>query len=88
MKHPSNVINDAFVNIHLHELLATAKAHLGSLAQRVLKAAGPVILAMQVGRMKSVLTALTDEQLEQIGVQRKDIDRHAHKLINYEYDGL
>ena len=46
------------------------------------------MLAMRIGRMASALSAFSDEQLEQIGVLRKDIRYHARKLITYEYDGI
>ncbi|MEY8120335.1 DUF1127 domain-containing protein [Falsihalocynthiibacter sp. BN13B15] len=43
---------------------------------------------LQIGRMESVLRAMSDEELAQIGITRSDIKRHAKFLATYEYDGL
>lgn len=43
---------------------------------------------IQIARMHSVLNAMSDEQLRQIGVTRDRIRRHAEFLVGYEYDGL
>jgi hypothetical protein len=39
------------------------------------------IKAAQYGKMLQVMTALSDEQLEQIGLQRSEIPLHAHQAI-------
>ena len=46
------------------------------------------VKGIQIARMQSVLNAMSDEQLRQIGVTRDGIRRHAEFLIGYEYDGL
>ena len=40
------------------------------------------IRAMQYGRMLQALSQLTDEQLENIGLDRADIPRHARECID------
>ncbi len=44
------------------------------------------LVRMQIGQMQSVLQTLTDEQLNIIGVERRDIKRHSKYLITGEYD--
>jgi len=39
------------------------------------------IKAAQYGKMLQVMTALSDEQLAQIGLQRSEIPLHAHRAI-------
>ena len=43
---------------------------------------------LQIGRMKSVLRKMSDEELAQIGITRSDIKRYAKFLVSYEYDGI
>lgn len=43
---------------------------------------------VRIGRMESVLNSLTDAQLMQIGITRKDIPEHAKLLATYRDDGL
>ncbi|EBA04555.1 hypothetical protein RB2150_08628 [Rhodobacterales bacterium HTCC2150] len=83
-----NVIDRASVGIHLNEISSATKAHIRTLARNVSGATSRIMLALQVGRMTSALMSLSDEQLEQIGVMREDIDEHARALITYEYGGL
>ncbi len=42
----------------------------------------------QINRLSSALNNMSDDQLTRIGLERKDIRKHAEKLIKYEYDGL
>lgn len=42
--------------------------------------------AMQYGRMCSALSDLPDARLEQIGITRADIPRHARKCVYDEWD--
>jgi hypothetical protein len=42
----------------------------------------------KINRLSSALDAMSDYQLDKIGLSRKDIRHHAEELINYEYDGL
>ncbi len=88
MKQSGNVLGGASIGIHLNEVLTTTKACIGSLTQKISEARARTMLAMRIGRMASALSAFSDEQLEQIGVLRKDIRDHARKLITYEYDGI
>ena len=88
MKHSENVLNGASVGVHLHEVVVATKARILSLARNIADASTRVMFALQVSRMTSALATLSDEQLGQIGLQRKDINDYAHKLITYEYDGL
>ena len=39
------------------------------------------VTALQVSRMESVLRAMSDRELDAIGVERRDIKQHAHYLI-------
>ena len=41
---------------------------------------------VQVAQMTSALNHLSDEQLEEIGVQREDILQHAEKLVKRSED--
>ncbi len=43
---------------------------------------------LKVGRNKSVLRNLSDQQLAVIGIKRSEIKHHAEYLVGYEYDGL
>lgn len=88
MKQSGNVLSGASIGIHLNEVLTATKACIGSLTQKISEATTRIMLAMRIGRMASALTAYSDEQLEHIGVLRKDIRDHARMLITYEYDGL
>ena len=81
MKQPTNMLLGAPVGVHLHENFAKASAGISALAQVISNGLERMFLTLQIGRMTSVLTAMSDEQLDQIGVQRKDIERHARKLI-------
>lgn len=42
------------------------------------------LLAAQIGRMFKALGDLTDEQLAEIGITRRDIPAYAEKLVNGE----
>lgn len=46
------------------------------------------ITRIQIGRMITVLSNMSDEQLALIGITRREIRPHAEFLITYEYDGL
>ena len=52
------------------------------------KGASRVITHMQVARMQSVFHAMSDVELQHIGLKRSDIRRHSEALIKFEYDGL
>jgi uncharacterized protein YjiS (DUF1127 family) len=43
--------------------------------------------AVQIARMHSVLNAMSDEQLQQVGVTRSGLRRHAEHLIDGEKGG-
>ena len=42
----------------------------------------------QINRLSSALNNMSDDQLTRIGLERKDIRKHAENLVKYEYDGL
>lgn len=42
---------------------------------------------LQLARMKSVLMSMSDEQLAQVGITRKEISRYAEKLTSEQQDG-
>jgi hypothetical protein len=52
------------------------------------KGVSRVITQMQIARMQSVFHAMSDVELQHIGLERRDIRRHSETLIKYEYDGL
>ena len=43
---------------------------------------------LQLGRMESALSQMSDKQLEQVGTKRSDIKRYARHLVNYGNDGF
>ncbi|TLP55531.1 hypothetical protein FEE96_22720 [Parasedimentitalea maritima] len=57
-------------------------------ATTVRNTAAQCMIRVKIAKMQSALNRLTDEQLKQIGLARKDIAQHAVYLIGYEYDGL
>ena len=57
-------------------------AHLAKFGSRIASAAASTLRTMQTGRMMSVLSAMSDEQLAQIGISRSEIPKHAEKLIS------
>ena len=63
-----------------------------SFPDRALSAIGSGMSAfstrLKVGRMESVLSNLSDQQLAVIGIKRGEIKHHAEYLVGYEYDGL
>lgn len=59
-----------------------------SLTRKFGKSAHRGFKMLQYGRMLSVLSASSDQQLEAMGITRADIPQHAALLIEYEYDGL
>ena len=78
---------------HSFEAIRSSLGHFGS---KLLKGTSDLGTQLQIGRMQSVLHAMTDEQLEMIDLKRSDIRRRAEFLINgeakapviREYDGL
>jgi hypothetical protein len=88
MKQPTNMLLGAPVGVHLHETFAKTSAGISALTQVISNGLAQMFLTLQIGRMTSVLTAMSDEQLDQIGVQRKDIERHARKLITGDDNGF
>ena len=63
-----------------------------SFLDRALSAIGSGMTAfgtrLKVGRMETVLSKLSDQQLAAIGINRGEIKHHAEYLVGYEYDGL
>jgi uncharacterized protein YjiS (DUF1127 family) len=57
-------------------------------AQRIGAAFSNGINRMQIARMASVLSAMSDDQLAAIDLKRRDIPQRAADLVNYSYDGL
>tara|TARA_R110002124_G_scaffold109_6_gene452 strand:- start:13375 stop:13641 length:267 start_codon:yes stop_codon:yes gene_type:complete len=88
MKQSGNALGGASIDIHFNDTFTATKAFIGSLARKALIGMARIMLALRVSRMTSALATMSDEQLDQIGVHRKDISDHARKLITYEYDGL
>lgn len=64
--------------------LARGSLSVSSVSRGLGRASGQV----QMGRMESVLNGLTDAQLRQIGITRKDIPEHAEFLVTYRDGGL
>lgn len=62
---------------------ATASAHETSprWIDRIASRLDRGIKAAQYGKMLQAMSALTDDQLAQIDLQRKDIPLHAHRAI-------
>lgn len=61
--------------------LSTTRSPMGARVWRKMKA---VLFAVQVARMKSVLSQLSDEQLAQIGCSRSEISKYAKALMSNE----
>ncbi len=70
---------------HILANLSSAQADIKSALKSKLSKA---FTEFQINRLASALNALSDAQLDQIKLARKDIRQHAETLIIYEYDGL
>ena len=53
-------------------------------ASSVLESVSKFVVCLQIGRMESALSALSDEQLDEISVKRSGITRRAEFLITGE----
>lgn len=73
---------------HTQDVFGVGLTILGQWVTKVGKAASHALIQVQIARMQSVLSTLTDEQLKQISLKRSDIRRHAEYLVTDEYDGL
>ena len=69
-------------------IVLDAKTNTGLAASRLRKGLSRFVTQMQIARMQSVLSAMTDEQLVQINLDRRDIRTRAESLVTYKYDGL
>ena len=72
----------------LQHAIGNIATGIGHSASRVRKGVSNLMVQMQIARMQSVLQAMTDAQLDQIGITRSGIRKHAEHLVTYEYDGL
>ncbi|MGJ5619407.1 hypothetical protein [Sulfitobacter sp. MF3-043] len=62
-------------------LPSTLVQSIAGLTIRIGKSVGRFGKVLQVSRMESVLRAMSDSELDAIGVERRDITQHAHYLI-------
>ncbi len=71
-----------------HHILANLYAAQAQVKSALKSKLSKAFTEFQINRLTSALNALSETQLDQINVERKDIRQHAEKLITYEYDGL
>lgn len=81
---PNLALNTSKAGIQVLDLTHRA----ASVATSFYRGLATFVTNMQIGRMKSVLRSMTDEQLTEIGITRQQIPAHAEHLITYRYDGL
>ena len=88
MKTHSNTHHGGLHHPSLTHAFEAIRRRFGHLVSKLLKGFSNVLTQVQIGKMQSVLHAMTDEQLETIDLKRCDIRGHAVLLVTSEYDGL
>jgi uncharacterized protein YjiS (DUF1127 family) len=62
-------------------LPSTLGQSIADLTMKLGRGVSRFVKVLQVSRMESVLRAMSDRELDAIGVERRDITQHAHYLI-------
>jgi len=88
MKTHSNTHHGGLHLPRLTHAFEAIRQRFGRLVFKLLKGSSNLVTQIQIGKMQSVLHAMTDEQLETIDLKRCDIRGHAVLLVTSEYDGL
>ena len=86
MKSDIGVIDGSVIWPKLRSVLSQFSSLFSRYASRVFKALSKFVICLQIGRMESVLSALSDEQLDEIGVKRSGITSRAKFLITGTYE--
>ncbi len=88
MKSTTHTADSSVLLAQTRRIGADALILLGHLATRFGKGAKSAVLKIQIARMESVLRNLSDSQLADIDLERRDIPDRARSLLGYQYDGL
>lgn len=88
MKLYNNTNNFLFLWPRSRQSLNKVVSFWGMYTSKIQKGFSSFMAKLQLGRMESALSQMSDKQLEQVGTKRSDIKRYARHLVNYGNDGL
>jgi hypothetical protein len=88
MNQYSNTINASNHWQQLRQSLTQTASFFKGCSSKIQNGLSRFMANLQLGRMETVLSKMSDKQLEQAGIKRSDIKSHAKYLVEYEYDGL
>lgn len=73
---------------HTQQIVDGAYALISEFGSALKSCLSKLFMQFKINRLSSALSSMSDNQLDKIGLSRKDIKLHAETLIKYEYDGL
>jgi len=73
---------------HTQQIVDGAYALISEFGNTLKSRLSKLFMQFKINRLSSALSSMPDNQLDKIGLSRKDIKLHAETLIKYEYDGL
>lgn len=88
MKPHSSTINGPTFADAVHRMTGLAAVRLGHWTSATGQSVTRVITRVQVARMVGILSGMSDAQLAQIGIERREIRRFSDRLVAGEFEEL